>query len=76
MPDFSGLDLINSLEKNGKLKEHKIIVLTASSVTDEELKVILERGVFTAMKKPVDLSYLLEVIKSCYELKVSSILDS
>jgi two-component system OmpR family response regulator len=69
MPDFSGIDLINSLEKKGKLKEHKIIVLTASSVTDEELANILDKGVVTALKKPVDLNRLFEVVRICSQLK-------
>jgi len=73
MPEFSGIDLINSLEKKGKIKEHKIIVLTASSVTDEELANILDKGVVATMKKPVDLSHLLEVVRICSQLKAPHI---
>ena len=29
MPNFSGYDIINDLEKNGKITEQKIIILTA-----------------------------------------------
>jgi DNA-binding response OmpR family regulator len=61
--------LSKKLEKRGKLKEHKIIVLTASSVTDEELTNILDKGVVTALKKPVDLSRLFEVVRICFQLK-------
>jgi DNA-binding response OmpR family regulator len=69
MPEFSGIDIINSLEKMDKLKEHKIIVLSASSVTEEELANILNKGVVKVMKKPIDLSDLLEVVRSCFQLK-------
>jgi len=34
MPEFSGYDVIESLETTGKLKEQKLIVLTASSITE------------------------------------------
>lgn len=68
MPEFSGIDIVKSLEKKGKLKENKIIVLTASSITDEDMGDLLKRGVIATMKKPVDLSQLLEVIKYCTEI--------
>lgn len=64
MAGFSGFDVIKALEQRGKLRDHKIIVLTASSITDEDLSAILARGVAACVKKPVDLSYLLDVVRS------------
>ena len=64
MPGYSGIDLIDSLEKKGKLKTQKIIILTASSLTDEELIALLKRGVHHCLRKPIDLERLLEVITS------------
>ena len=63
MPEVSGFDVIESLEKRGKLNEHKIIVITASSVTDEELADLLKRGVRKCLKKPIVLDSLLDVIR-------------
>ena len=65
MPEISGIDVIESLEKRGELTKQKIIVLTASAITDEELADLLIRGVSKCLKKPIDLNRLLDVIKSC-----------
>lgn len=64
MPEFSGYDIIDSLEKKGKLKEHKIIVLTAFSLTENDMKNLENRGIRTCLKKPVQLSELLKTIQS------------
>ena len=64
MPESSGFDLIESLAKKGKLKSQKIIVMTASSISDEELVQLLRKGM-RYLRKPLDLDRLLEVIVSC-----------
>ena len=40
MPEFSGHDVIEALEKSGKLKEQKVIVLTASSLVNDILDLV------------------------------------
>ena len=65
MPEFSGYDVIAALEKNGKLKEHKIVVLTAFSLTEKEMKDLVNRGIRACLKKPVQLSEILKVIQTC-----------
>src|SRR5207245_7195980 len=67
MPEFSGYDVIESLEVTGKLKEQKLIVLTASSITEGKMKELEKRGVYTCIKKPVQLNELVKVIQSCVE---------
>ncbi len=69
MPKFSGLDVIESLEKNDRIKNLKIILFTASSATDKEIDVLLQHdGVKSCIRKPVDINVLInkveEVIKS------------
>ena len=69
MPEFSGLDVIESLKKSNKLKEQKIILFTASSATDKEIDVLLQNdGIRTCVRKPVDIKILInkveEVVKS------------
>ena len=64
MPEFSGYDIIDALEKNGKIKDQKIIVLTASVTADEQLEQMKKQGVHSILKKPVDPDVLLEVLKS------------
>jgi len=67
MPEFSGYDVIQSLEVAGKLKEQKLIVLTASSITESKMKELEKRGVYLCLKKPVQLNELVKVIQSCAE---------
>ncbi len=69
MPEFSGLDVIESLKKSNKLKDQKIIIFTASSATDKEIDVLLQNeGVSSCIRKPADINTLIkkveEVVKS------------
>jgi len=63
MPDFSGYDVIDALEKNGTLKQNKIIVFTASNVSQAKLDELVSRGVRDYVLKPIDLNELLEKLK-------------
>ena len=63
MPDFGGMDIINELEKSNKLKDNKIIIFTASSISDEEgLDLLKKDGIIKLFRKPVQLNELLESI--------------
>lgn len=69
MPEFSGLDVIESLKKSNKIKDQKIILFTASSATDKEIDVLLQNdGIKSCIRKPVDINVLInkveEVVKS------------
>ena len=69
MPEFSGIDVIESLEKNDSIKNQKIILFTASSATDKEINRLLNHdGVKLCIRKPVDINILInkveELIKS------------
>jgi len=69
MPEFSGLDVIESLQKSNKLKDQKIIIFTASSATDKEIGELLQNvGVSSCIRKPVDIKTLIkkveEIVKS------------
>jgi len=69
MPEFSGIDVIESLKKSNKLKGQKIIIFTASNATDKEIDELLKNeGVSSCIKKPVDIDTFIEemedVVKS------------
>lgn len=64
LPKFSGHDLINSLSDDGTIKDHKIIVLSASPMTDTEATTLMGKGVLTCLPKPVQLKKLLETIEN------------
>src|SRR3990172_5472464 len=64
LPNFSGHDIINSLADGGTIKDHKIIVLSASHMTNTETTQLMEKGVLTCLDKPVQLKKLLETIEN------------
>jgi len=59
MPEFDGYSVIEDLEENNALKDHKIIVFTASTITQEELDQLVTRGVTSYILKPIDIDILL-----------------
>ncbi len=62
MPEFDGYSVIKDLEENNMLKEQKIIVFTASTITQEELERLVNRGVASYILKPIDIDLLLAKI--------------
>ena len=62
MPEFDGYAVIKDLEESNTLKDHKIIVFTASTITQEELDELVNRGVNSYILKPVDIDILLTKI--------------
>ena len=63
MPEFSGIDIIKNLEEDGTIKEKKIVIMTASSVDDDELKHLEDLGVHSCLRKPVDIDTILDKIE-------------
>jgi len=63
MPEFSGSDLIDALVKEGIMNKQKVVIFTASSATEEEYGPLLEKGVHSILKKPLDVDVLMETIK-------------
>ena len=64
IPKLSGHQIIGSLEKNGKLRDQKIIVLTATSIDKSEKENLVKRGIHKCLEKPIQLNVLLEAIQS------------
>ncbi len=63
MPEFSGVDIINNLAEDDLVKEKRIVVMTASAVNDDELKNLVNLGVHSVLRKPVDIDTLLDKIE-------------
>ena len=58
MPEFDGYSVIKNLEDSDTLKDHKIIVFTASTITQDELEKLVKRGVTAYLLKPIDIDLL------------------
>lgn len=63
MPEFDGYSVIKNLEENNLLKDHKIIVFTASTITKDELDGLVKRGVSAYILKPIDIDVLHSKLK-------------
>jgi len=63
MPEFSGVDVIDALVKEGIIKKQKVVIFTASSATEKEYGPLLEKGAHSIIKKPLDVDDLLETVK-------------
>jgi len=64
MAGFSGYDVIDELVKDDSIKNYKIVVLTATTVTQEKLDYLLKQGVKLVLKKPIKLDALVEALKN------------
>ena len=63
MPEFDGYSVIKDLEENNMLKDQKIIVFTASTITQDELDGLVKRGVSAYILKPIDIDVLHSKLK-------------
>lgn len=64
MPEFSGIDIVNALNESGRIKKQKIVILTASSSSNEELGLLKEKGVREVLKKPLQLDSLVSTLEA------------
>ena len=62
MPELSGLDIVDSLCKSGRMKDQKICILTASSVGIDFQK-LRDQGVKEILKKPIELETLINILQ-------------
>ena len=57
-----GYDILDSLGNSGKIKELKITVFTAASISDDEIKKLEDKGVTSFLIKPVKSEVLLSML--------------
>lgn len=62
MPEYSGLDLINSLKEEGSIESRNIVIFTASS-NRRLLDEIKNSGIKEILKKPCSLNDLVAMIE-------------
>lgn len=66
MPKYSGHDVIDDMVKNELMNKNKIAVLTASSVSSEDEKNLIEKGVKRFLRKPIDPDELIAHLESLH----------
>lgn len=54
MPDFSGFDVVASLQNSDNLKNNYIMFFTAADIPDSELEKWMKLGIKGCLKKPID----------------------
>ncbi len=69
MPEFSGNDIIDTLYKNGKIKNQNIVTLTASSISYDNESILKSKGIRFCLKKPINPNVLLGHIQQFEKIK-------
>jgi len=53
LPEVSGLDILDSVKSNEKQKGTKVVLFTASSPTEDQMRGYMEKGAAGLIRKPV-----------------------
>lgn len=71
MPEMSGYDFLEELDKKFLDTRHNVIILSALDISAENEKRIRELGVSHIVQKPISLSNIMEVIEKFEQQKVA-----
>jgi len=63
MPEFNGIDIINSLKKDKLLEKKNVILSTASSLDGQDAENLVRDGIKAILKKPISVDELTTVIQ-------------
>ena len=63
IPEFSGFDIFRALKKDDLLKSNNVLIFTASSVSEEDIKEMLSSGARGVLKKPLSIDDLVQAIE-------------
>ena len=64
MPNFSGKDVIDALFKEDIVTKQKIIIFTASSISDSEIQALINKGAHSCIRKPITVRQMMDVLKN------------
>ena len=63
IPEFSGFDIFRALKRDDLLRSNNVLIFTASSVSEEDIKEMLSSGARGVLKKPLSIDDLVEAIE-------------
>jgi len=63
MPEFSGVDIVENLTEDDKIKLKNIVIITASATNDEELQRLMDLGVHSILRKPIGIDDIIDKIE-------------
>jgi len=66
MPEFTGYDLVDALEKDNLMKDNKIIILTATAIDTEKIEKLKKQGVKDVLRKPIRPDVIKEALKNLF----------
>ena len=67
MPEFSGMDIIKSLKGDNLLEKKKVIVLTASTLNEDDIESLVRDGIRAVLKKPISIDELTTVMQQFHQ---------
>jgi len=67
IPEFSGFDIFRALKEENLLQSNNVLIFTASSVTDQELKEMLSSGAKGVLRKPLSIDDLIEAVQRFHQ---------
>lgn len=63
IPGFSGIEVISTLENDGSIRNEKIVILSTSRMSEEQMNELREMGVHSSLEKPIIPTELLEKLQ-------------
>ena len=63
MPEFSGFDVVDNLEKENLLKKQTVFVFSAMTLPQEQETKLLNQGVREVLRKPIFLTDLIKKVE-------------
>jgi CheY-like chemotaxis protein len=67
MPEVSGIDMMKRIKEDPRLNHNRIILFTASAITDAQIQELKKQGMLECIRKPVSKAKLLEAIQRCLQ---------
>ncbi|MGH9923303.1 MAG: response regulator [Nitrososphaerales archaeon] len=65
MPEVTGIDVLDKVNEDPANTRNRIVLFTASSLTDSDIENFKKRGALDCIRKPITKTKLLETISKC-----------